>query len=173
MLFYSSWQKKKYVSSNLSFLEAAPWFRAGIWNLCRGFSSVLKLHQICPLVPPEKCGAPKMKICDVFVAENVVFSFRVPRRCSRVGAGDGRWGRERRRWEPAEAERTARAKSFPRHLGPFAGTRAGENEKLTVSLSDEIMTRPVERAWWCWLGIWTVGNTSELRARCQGRIQHR
>lgn len=74
--------------------------------------------------------------------------------------------------EPAEAKGTYRAKSFPQLLGPLADAQAGWNEKLSVSLSDEIMTRPVERARWDWAGICTMGNMTELRVWWQGRVKH-
>ena len=77
-----------------------------------------------------------------------------------------------RHCEPAEAKGIHRAKGFPQHWGALAGAQAGWNEKLSVSLSDETMTRPVERARWDWVGICTLGNLIKLRAWWQGRLKH-
>lgn len=40
-----------------------------------------------------------------------------------------------------------RAKSLPQLLEPLANTLTGGRGKLSVSLLDEVVIRPVERAW--------------------------
>lgn len=67
MLFCSPKQKKSLHQSLL--LEVLLAFELGFETPVGDFP-FLKLHKSCPSVHLEECSGWKMKICEVFVAEN-------------------------------------------------------------------------------------------------------